>query len=406
MTRDVDPAPAPFALQGRRIVLGVTGGVAAYKAAELQRLLIAHGAEVDVVLTESACRFVNPVTFQALGGRPVYTDLWDHRPDNAMAHINLTRGADLVLVAPATTNFMARLAQGLCDDLLTTLCIASPIPLALAPAMNREMWLHPATQRNVQQLRADGVTLLGPAEGVQACGETGLGRMLEPVDLLGAVSRLLGNSRKLAGKTVLVTAGPTEEPIDPVRVITNRSSGKMGYAIAAAAQRAGARVILVSGPVSLPTPPGVERINVRTAREMHATVMQHVDLAHAFIGVAAVADWAVAQPAEHKLKKTTDGAPQLSFVQNPDILAEVAARPHPPFCVGFAAETRDLQTEAPAKRARKGVPLLIGNLAQDTFGADVARWLVCEADGVIEWPSLSKAEAARRLMDLIAERLP
>ena len=390
-------------LQGKHIVLGLTGGVACYKIAELVRRLIDHGAVVDVVMTAAACRFITPVTFQALSGRPVFTDLWDSRMDNNMAHIDLTRQADVVLVAPATADFMAKVANGLADDLLTTLCLASPRELLVAPAMNKEMWLAPATQRNVTQLRQDGVQVLGPAAGSQACGEVGDGRMLEPHELLAAVIGYF-QPKHLAGRRVLMTAGPTCEPIDPVRVITNRSSGKTGYAIAQAALEAGAMVDLVSGPTALACPPGVNRISVQTAIQMRAAVMERVDVADIFIAVAAVADWRVANQSSEKLKKTDGQPPAFHFVQNPDILAEVAALPRAPWCVGFAAETTLDPDLAQEKRRRKGVPMLIGNLAQHVMDADHTTVELFDEQGMISLGSGEKIEIARRIVQEIARR--
>ncbi len=393
-------------LAKKKLVFGISGGIAAYKTAELLRRAQELGAQIDVVMTESATRFVTPVTFQALSGRPVYTDLWDARVPNNMAHIQLSRQADAILVAPASTNFMARLAQGMADDLLSTLCVARGLcPLLVAPAMNREMWLHPATQRNVEQLRRDGVHILGPGCGDQACGETGDGRMLEPQQLLAELVAFF-QPKLLAGKRVLITAGPTSEPIDPVRVISNRSSGKMGYAIARAAFEAGARVTLVSGPVALETPYGVQRINVETARQMHSAVMAQATQADVFISVAAVADWYVSNASDRKIKKTADQAtPQLEFSPNPDILAEVAALPQGPFCVGFAAETDHLLEHAQAKRRRKNVPLLVGNLAQRAMNAEDTELILCDEHGHTHWPAQDKLQAARKLVQAIAERL-
>jgi phosphopantothenoylcysteine decarboxylase/phosphopantothenate--cysteine ligase len=339
-------------LQGKRIVLGVTGGIAAYKAAELVRLLGKQGADVQVAMTEGATHFVTTTTFQALSGKPVFTDQWDARMANAMAHIDLSRQADLILVAPASADFMARTAQGLADDLLATMVLARNCPLLIAPAMNRQMWENPATQRNVAQLVADGVQILGPASGEQACGEVGAGRMLEPAEILDAVIAFF-TPKLLAGKQVLITAGPTFEAIDPVRGITNLSSGRMGYAVARAAQQAGALVTLVSGPVGFSAPQGVDRINVRSALDMHAAVMAQVARADIFIGVAAVADYRVANRAEHKLKKDAGGIPPIELIENPDILAEVAALENAPFCVGFAAESQHLEAYAQAKRRRE-----------------------------------------------------
>lgn len=348
-------------LKGKKIVLGLTGGVACYKAAELCRALTKEGASVQVVMTEAATHFIGTVTMQALSGKPVYTDQWDPRMANNMAHIDLTREADAILVAPCSADFIRKLAHGACDDLLSTLCVARPrrVPLLVAPAMNVEMWENPATARNVAQIRDDGVCLFGPAAGSQACGETGLGRMLEPEEL---VEELIASfqHKLLAGRRVLITAGPTFEPIDPVRGITNLSSGKMGYAVARAAREAGAEVTLVTGPTSLPTPHGVRRIDVLTAQQMHDVVMAGIEGQHVFIGVAAVADWRVANASDQKLKKLDDGgAPQLEFVQNADILATVAATTTLsgwPYCVGFAAESENLMAYGPAKREKKAFP--------------------------------------------------
>jgi len=386
-----------------RIILGVTGGIAAYKAAELCRLLVKGGSEVQVVMTEAAQRFVTPLTFQALSGRPVLTSLWDSASGSGMDHIHLSREADLILIAPASADFLARLAQGRAEDLLATLCLARTCRLAVAPAMNREMWTQAATQRNLAQLRADGVDILGPDAGEQACGEIGPGRMLEPVEIQAAVSGLLGNG-VLAGRRVLITAGPTFEAIDPVRGITNLSSGKMGYAIARAAAEAGAQVHLVSGPTCLATPAGVEREDVCSAADMHVAVMRAVPACDVFIAVAAVADYRPLASARHKLKK--DGTSlKLELVANPDILAEVAALPKPPFCVGFAAETEALAEHAEAKRRRKNIPLLVGNLAQDTLGADDAELNLFEEAGTHILPRADKLTQARRLIVHLANRL-
>lgn len=390
-----------------RIVLGLTGGIACYKAAELLRRLQDHGAQIDVVMTEAATHFITPTTMQALSGRPVYLDTWDVRVSNSMAHIDLTRGAAAVLIAPASTDFMAKLAHGLADDLLSTLCVArGEVPLLIAPAMNREMWLHPATQRNAAQLRADGVTLLGPGAGEQACGEVGAGRMLEPDQILRALITYF-QPKVLAGRRVLLTAGPTSEPIDPVRVITNRSSGKMGYALARAAAEAGAQVELISGPVALDIPDGVNCTKVQTAAQMHQAVMAQASQADIFIAVAAVADWGIAHPSPQKLKKHADGQPpQLDFVQNPDILAEVARLPDGPWCVGFAAETENLHENAQAKRLRKGVPLLVGNFVQQAMDADQTELILFDDDGIHPITRQPKLDAARALIGAIAQRLP
>lgn len=391
-------------LAGKRILLGLTGGVAAYKAAELCRLFVKAGADVQVVMTESATRFIAPLTLQALSGKPVYLDMWDARVANNMAHIELSRDRDLILVAPATANFMAKLAHGFADDLLSTLCLAREVPLYIAPAMNRQMWENPATQRNAVQLRADGIHLLGPDAGEQACGETGMGRMLEPEQLYAHIVIALGE-KPLAGRRVLLTAGPTFEPIDTVRGITNLSSGKMGFAVAQAAVEAGAQVTLVAGPTSLPTPAGVLRENVTTAREMHRAVMARATEADVFIGVAAVADYHVANESKQKLKKTS-GKPHIELAENPDILAEIAAVPGGPYCVGFAAETENLHEYAQAKRARKNIPLLAANLAHDAFGCDENELTLFHDQGETRIPRASKLEVARGLIREIAARLP
>lgn len=398
-------------LAGKHLVLGLTGGIACYKAAELCRGLVKAGAAVQVVMTADAERFITPVTMQALSGRPVFDSTWDAREGNNMPHINLSRAADAVLVAPASADFIAKLAQGRADDLLSLLCLARPIarvPLLVAPAMNREMWAHPATQRNMAQLAADGGVLLGVGSGWQACGETGDGRMLEPPELLEDVIAFFAPKR-LAGRRVLVTAGPTYEAIDPVRGITNRSSGKMGFAIARAAREAGAEVTLVAGPVALPTPRGTTRIDVGSAREMLAAVQRHADAADVFIATAAVADWRPDAAAEQKIKKDGSGrAPALAFVENPDILATVARSPRAQsgalFCVGFAAESQDLAANAAAKRERKGVPLLVGNIGPATFGHDDNTLLLVDAHGAHELPRAPKLELARELIAEIARR--
>ena len=394
-------------LANKRIVLGLTGGIACYKVAEFVRRAIEQGATIDVVMTEAATHFITPVTMQALSGRPVYLDAWDARVPNNMAHINLTRGADAILIAPASTDFMAKLAHGLADDLLSTLCVArGDCPLLVAPAMNREMWLNAATQRNVGLLRQDGVRLLGPAEGEQACGETGSGRMLEPDQILTELIAFF-QPKSLAGRRVLVTAGPTSERIDPIRVITNRSSGKTGYAIARAAREAGANVTLISGPTALPAPYGVLRIDVESARQMHDAVMQFATESDVFISVAAVADWHVVNAGEHKFKKSEDGgAPQLAFAPNPDILAEVAAMQNGPWCVGFAAETENLTEFAETKRRRKGVPLLVGNLAQHVMDADFTEFVLFDDKGHTSLSPQPKLQAARALVTAISQRLP
>ncbi len=389
-------------LQGKRIVLGVTGGIAAYKAAELVRLLGRQGADVQVAMTGGAAHFVTATTFQALSGKPVFADQWDARMPNAMAHIDLSRQADLILVAPASADFLARAAHGLAGDLLTTMVLARDCPLLVAPAMNRQMWENPATRRNIAQLAADGVTILGPASGEQACGEVGAGRMLEPEEILEELVAFF-TPKVLAGRKLLVTAGPTFEAIDPVRGITNLSSGRMGYAVARAARHAGAAVTLVSGPVGFPPPAGVDRVSVTSALEMHAAVMARAADADIFIGVAAVADYRVADAAEHKLKKDAGGIPSIVLVENPDILAEVAALKNGPFCVGFAAESRNLEEYAQDKRRRKNIPLIAGNLIQEGFGGDDNRLVLFDDDGTHPLAPAPKSVLARQLVEHVAQ---
>jgi len=387
----------------RRIVLGVTGGIAAYKTAELVRLLVKDGVDVDVVLTGAGARFVTATTFQALSGRPVARSLWSSGADNAMGHIGLSRGADLVLVAPATADFLARLAQGRSDDLLTTLCLARDCPLLVAPAMNVQMWSNPATQRNVAQLRDDGVTILGPGSGELACLEYGDGRMLEAEELHAAL-HAFRQPKLLADKRVLITAGPTFDAIDPVRGITNTSSGRMGFALARALAEAGASVTMVAGPTELPTPPNVRRIDVESAAQMAAAVMHVVDTCDVFVAVAAVADYTPESPSERKLKKS--GQPlTLTLKPTTDILAAVAARPDAPFCVGFAAESHDVADNAEAKRKRKGVPLMVANRAQDAFGASDNEVTLLDDAGAHPLPRMDKLTLARRLVREIAARV-
>lgn len=389
-------------LQGKRIVLGVTGGVAAYKACELARLLGKAGAMVDVVMTAAGTRFVAPLTFQALTGRPVQTSLWEAPQENGMAHIDLTRGADAIIVAPVTADFIAKLAHGCADDLLSSLCLARDCPLLVAPAMNRQMWENAATQRNVAQLRSDGVAILGPASGEQACGEVGDGRMREAAELFDALVAFF-QPKLLKGKRVLLTAGPTYEPLDPVRGLTNISSGKMGYALARACAEAGADVMLVSGPVSacLPTPVGVMRLDVRSAAQMREAVLSALP-SDIFIAVAAVADYRPASPAEHKIKK---GAATLTLelAANPDILAEVATRTDAPFCVGFAAESRNLAEYAEGKRKAKKLPLVVGNLVQDGMGGDANIVTLFDTAGAHPLPAGDKLTLARAIVRHIAE---
>ncbi|MDR5812577.1 bifunctional phosphopantothenoylcysteine decarboxylase/phosphopantothenate--cysteine ligase CoaBC [Caballeronia sp. LZ033] len=393
-------------LAGKHLVLGLTGGIACYKIAELTRLLIKAGATVQIVMTEAATQFITPVTMQALSSRPVYTSQWDARMPNNMPHIDLSREADAIVIAPASTDFMAKLAHGRCDDLLSTLCIARDCPLLVVPAMNRQMWQNPATQRNVAQLRADGVAVLGPDSGSQACGEVGDGRMIEPEAAFEAICAFF-QPKILRGQRVLITAGPTFEPLDPVRGLTNRSSGKMGFALARAAAQAGADVHLVAGPVALETPWGVFREDVQTAQQMHDAVMQATPDADIFIAVAAVADWRAEQVSEHKIKKVP-GAPQPSFtfVENPDILATVARLPNPPYCVGFAAESGDLDVNGAEKRKRKGIPLLIGNIAQLAFGQHDNEVVLFEESGTTPLPRADKQQLARTLIAEIARRAP
>ena len=397
-------------LQGRHIVLGLSGGVACYKAAELTRLLVKAGATVQVVMTDAAQQFITAATMQALSNRAVHTSQWDAREPNAMPHINLSRAADAILVAPASADFIAQLAQGRAGELLALLCLARPAqrcPLLLAPAMNREMWAHPATQRNVAQVQADGAMILGPAAGDQACGETGDGRMLEAVELLEALIAFF-QPKLLAGRSVLVTAGPTFEPIDPVRGITNHSSGKMGFAVARAAAEAGALVTLVAGPVHLPTPAGVRRIDVQTAQQMFDAVLPLAPQHGIFIATAAVADWRPASVVEQKIKKSGSGrAPTLALVENPDILAAVARLPQAqrPWCVGFAAESQDMLAHARAKLINKGVALMVANHGPATFGRDDNTLVLVDAQGERALPTGGKLGLARLLVAEIAARM-
>ncbi len=396
-------------LAGKHIVLGLTGGIACYKSAELCRLLIKSGASVQVVMTAAAEQFITPVTMQALSQRSVFGSQWDARAANNMAHINLSREADAMVLAPCSADFIAKLAQGRADELLSLMCLARPadqVPLLIAPAMNREMWVHPATQRNLAQVAADGATVLGVGCGDQACGETGDGRMLEPDQLLEEIIAVF-QPKVLAGEYVLVTAGPTYEAIDPVRGITNLSSGKMGFAIARAAREAGARVTLVAGPVSLPTPRGVQRVDVRSASNMLEAVMNSSQAATIFIATAAVADWRPEHAADQKIKKDGSGQPPvLSFIENADILATLAQSPRGMsrelFCVGFAAESQDLLANAQAKRLRKGVPLLVGNIGPATFGQDDNALLLVDEAGTRELPRDNKLSLARKLIADIA----
>ncbi|MBC5766366.1 bifunctional phosphopantothenoylcysteine decarboxylase/phosphopantothenate--cysteine ligase CoaBC [Ramlibacter albus] len=400
-------------LSGKHILLGLTGGIACYKAAELCRGFVKEGATVQVVMTEAAEQFITAVTMQALSNRPVYTSQWDAREPNNMPHINLSREADAIVLAPCSADFMARLVQGRADELLSLMCLARPIdkvPLLVAPAMNREMWAHPATQRNMRQLAEDGAHILGVGSGFQACGETGDGRMLEPAELLEDIVAFF-QPKVLKGKRVLVTAGPTFEALDPIRGITNHSSGKMGFAIARAAREAGADVTVVAGPVHLQTPRGVTRVDVKSARQMLDATLAGTANADVFIATAAVADWRPATESDQKIKKDGSGvAPTLSFTENPDILATVAksdrAKTGRLFCVGFAAESHDLENNAQAKRARKGIPLLVGNIGPTTFGKDDNEMILVDANGVQALPRASKISLARQLVREIAKRNP
>ena len=400
-------------LLNKKIVLGISGGIAAYKAPELTRQLMQEGASVQVVMTEAAQQFVTPVTMQALTGNPVYTSQWDNSIANNMAHIELSRSADAILIAPASADLMAKLSLGLADDLLSTLCLARDCPLLVTPAMNKQMWEHAATQRSAQRLLEDGVTLLGPASGFQACGETGMGRMLEPSEITEQLIAFF-QKKSLAGKKVLITAGPTFEAIDPVRGITNHSSGKMGFAIARAALEAGAQVRLIAGPCHLETPleasGKITRINVVSAKEMHAATLSSTDY-DLFFAVAAVADWGIEKPSKEKIKRQGKEAPNLEFIANPDILLDVAksvktkaGKPHP-YCVGFAAESTDLEKHADEKRKRKGIPMIVGNIGPETFGSDLNQLLVIDANGSKKIAKAEKIQLARQLIQLVAKKI-
>ncbi len=385
----------------KRIVLGVTGGVAAYKAAEMARLLVKSGIDVQVVCTQAAQHFVGPATFQALTGHPVFTDLWDERVDNGMAHIDLSRDADAIVVAPASADFLAKLAQGRADDLLSTLCLARDCPLLVAPAMNRQMWENPATERNLVQLLADGITVLGPDSGEQACGETGFGRMLEAEELVEAIVARF-QPKLLNGLKVLVTAGPTFEAIDAVRGITNSSSGKMGYAVARAALEAGAEVTLVSGPTCLTPPRDAQVVSVLGAQQMLAAVEQAADHVDIFISVAAVADYYVLNPSEQKIKKDAHIL-TLELAPNPDILANISSRPKPPFCVGFAAESENIEEYAELKRRRKHLPLIVANDVKEAVGAEDVQLILLDEAGRHVLEKADKISQARRLIAHIAQ---
>jgi phosphopantothenoylcysteine decarboxylase/phosphopantothenate--cysteine ligase len=395
-TREVKPLS--------RVVLGVTGGIAAYKAAELVRLLVRDNVTVDVVLTDAGARFVTPMTFQALSGRPVYSELWQSGSDDGMGHITLSRGADAIVVAPATADFLAKLAHGVADDLLSTLCLARECPLLVAPAMNRQMWAHAATQRNVTQLRSDGIEILGPDTGELACKENGEGRMLEAQAIYDALVAFR-QPKVLAGKRVLITAGPTFETIDPVRGITNLSSGKMGFAMARAAAEAGAQVTMVAGPTSVPTPAGVTRVDVKSTADMADAVFGRVADCDIFIAVAAAADYTPVQRHAEKIKKSNEPM-TIALGPTTDILATVAARRNPPFCVGFAAESQDVLRLAEEKRRRKKLPLIVANRAQDALGSDVNAITLLDDTGAHRVPTMDKLPLARMLMREIVRRLP
>ena len=400
-------------LLNKKIVLGISGGIAAYKTPELARLLMQEGASVQVVMTEAAQQFVTPVTMQALTGNPVFTSQWDNNISNNMAHIELSRAADAIVIAPGSADLMAKLSLGLADDLLSTLCLARDCPLLIAPAMNKQMWEHAATQRSAERLSKDGVTLLGPASGFQACGEVGMGRMLEPAEIAEQVIAFF-QKKTLLGKKVLITAGPTFEAIDPVRGITNHSSGKMGFAIARAALEAGAEVHLVAGPCDLPTPLAatgrITRINVVSAKEMHTAALAASDC-DIFFAVAAVADWGIAKPAKEKIKRNGKEAPNIEFVANPDILLDVAktvktkaGKPYP-YCIGFAAESTDLEKHADEKRKRKSIPMIVGNIGPDTFGSDLNQLLIIDASGSKKIAKADKLQLARQLIQLVAKKI-
>ena len=396
-------------LNGKHIILGITGGIAVYKSAELVRLLKKQGARVSVVMTEGAKEFVTPLTFATLSGEPVHDSLWLNRAgvDSNIAHINLSREADAMLIAPCTANVMAKIAHGMSDDLLSNLVLArerGACPLAIAPAMNVQMWDNPATQRNLAQITQDGIHVFGPAHGDQACGEIGAGRMLEPTEIVSLLPKLF-TPQSLAGKRVLITAGPTFEAIDPVRGITNHSSGKMGYALAHAAQCAGASVTLISGKTALPTPYGVTRIDVQSADEMLAACQNYLAGQDIFIAVAAVADWKVAHVASQKIKKAhADDVPSLEFVQTPDILATIAKLPNAPYCVGFAAESEHVIEYAQAKRIKKNIPLMIANQGPATFGSEYNQVSLVTAEGVTTLPNMRKDVLAQQLIQAIAEQ--
>ena len=397
-------------LQGKKILLAMSGGIAAFKVAELARSLIQEGASVQVVMSDAATQFMTPVTMQALTGQPVFTSQWDSRIPNNMAHIELSRKADVIVVAPASADLMAKITLGLADDLVSTICLARECPLVVVPAMNKQMWENAATQRNVAQLHKDQITVLGPTSGSQACGENGMGRMLEASEILEGVIAFF-QKKVLAGKKVVITAGPTYEAIDPVRGITNKSSGKMGFAIARAAVEAGAHVQLISGPCHLNTPleftGNIQRTNVTSAKEMHAAVMNRLDC-DIFFAVAAVADWSVKNVKDEKIKKADNASPSLEFSTNPDILADAAkisATQNKPYCVGFAAETNDLEKHGQEKRVRKNIPMLVANIGPDTFGLDENQLLIIEESGSKKTSKLNKLALSRELIQLVSTKI-
>ncbi len=396
-------------LQGKHILLTMSGGIAAFKVAELARSLIQEGATVQVIMSEAATKFMTPVTMQALTGNHVFTDQWDARISNNMAHIELSRKADVIVAVPASADLLAKISHGLANDLVSATCLAKECPLIVVPAMNKQMWENAATQRNMQQLEADGITVLGPTSGTQACGENGMGRMLEAAEILEGIIAFF-QKKVLAGKKVLITAGPTYEAIDPVRGITNRSSGKMGFALAKAAVEAGAEVQLIAGPCHLPTPleytGKIKRTDVISAKDMHAAVMNHLDC-DVFFAVAAVADWSVKNASAQKIKKSDQSNPALEFELNPDILAEVAKKVSgkKPYCVGFAAETNDLEKHAQEKRIKKNIPMLLANLGPDTFGLDDNQLLIVEEKGMTKTNKLNKTALSREIIQLISTKI-
>jgi phosphopantothenoylcysteine decarboxylase/phosphopantothenate--cysteine ligase len=396
-------------LQGKHILLTMSGGIAAFKVAELARSLLQEGATVQVIMSEAATKFMTPVTMQALTGNHVYTDQWDARISNNMAHIELSRKADVIVAVPASADLLAKISHGLANDLVSATCLAKECPLIVVPAMNKQMWENAATQRNMQQLQADGITVLGPTSGTQACGENGMGRMLEAAEILEGIIAFF-QKKVLAGKKVLITAGPTYEVIDPVRGITNRSSGKMGFALAKAAVEAGAEVQLIAGPCHLATPleftGKIKRTDVVSAKDMHVAVMNHLDC-DVFFAVAAVADWSVKNASAQKIKKSAQASPTLEFELNPDILAEVAKQSSgkKPYCVGFAAETNDLEKHAQEKRIKKNIPMLLGNLGPDTFGLDQNQLLIVEEKGMTKTNKLDKTALSREIIQLVSTKI-